>query len=262
MNTKKNCYLLYIQYLGLRYSGWQRQKGVKTIQGTLERGIRYVLGHEDFNVLGASRTDAGVSCRKGAFELFLKEPLPNIDFLTLLNQNLPTDIKVLELQPIGLEFNIIQDVESKTYAYTFVFGEKPDPLENPTAGYFPGMPDVDLMKAGAAKLVGKFDFRRFCSVDKVTIDFVREVSAAELVQDASIRDTKSTTLVFIVSGKGFLRYQVRIMAGALADLGLGKLTLEDFENALIQTEGSPVAIAAPACGLVLEQVRFLEEKLK
>ena len=69
MQNRPFTYLFRIQYLGLRYHGWQIQQGVKTIQGTLEKTFRYVLGHEDFNILGAGRTDSGVSCLHGAFEL-------------------------------------------------------------------------------------------------------------------------------------------------------------------------------------------------
>ncbi|TVP47980.1 MAG: tRNA pseudouridine(38-40) synthase TruA [Mongoliibacter sp.] len=259
MQNRPHTYLFFIQYLGLRYAGWQRQKGVKTIQGALERGLRYVLGHEDFNILGASRTDSGVSCREGAFELFLKEALEIPDLVPRLNENLPSDIRIIRMQPIPSDFNIIQDVVSKSYSYSFLFGVKPDPIRYPVAAFFPGLPDVELMQKGAKLFVGEHDFKRFCSIDKVTDNYCREIFSADLCLEEPIpaEGEALRKVVFQVSGKGFLRYQVRIMAGALADLGLGILSFSDFEDAMQTPEGKPIAIAAPACGLVLEQVRFV-----
>ncbi|WP_040489736.1 tRNA pseudouridine synthase A [Indibacter alkaliphilus] len=258
MQNRPYTYLFYIQYLGLRYSGWQRQKGVKTIQGSLERGLRFVLGHEDFNILGASRTDSGVSCREGAFELFLKEALLIPDFIQKVNQNLPTDIRIIRMQPVSPSFNIIQDVVSKSYTYNFLFGEKPDPFQNPVAAFFPGYPDLQLMQKGVKLFQGKHDFKRFCSVDKVTENYIREIYSSEVILDKSFDHEEGPYIkvIFRVSGKGFLRYQVRIMAGALADLGLGRLGFSELEESLRVPEGKPLAIAAPACGLTLDQVNF------
>lgn len=258
MQNRPFTYLFHIQYLGLRYAGWQRQKGVKTIQGTLERAIRYVLGHEDFTILGASRTDAGVSCNHGAFELFLRDELRQEDILNLINQNLPSDIRILSFQQVSPTFNVIQDVAWKSYTYNFIFGEKPNPLTSPTSAFFAGRPDIELIKEAAKLFVGKKDFKRFCSIDKVTDNYVREVLEVEISLEASgeFDQKNNVNIIFKVKGTGFLRYQVRIMAGALVDLGLGKLSLSEFQEALDFPEGNPIAIAAPACGLVLEEVRF------
>ncbi|PRY88958.1 tRNA pseudouridine synthase A [Mongoliibacter ruber] len=258
MQNKPFTFLFYIQYLGLRYAGWQKQKGVKTIQGTLERAFRYVLGHEDFTILGASRTDAGVSCENGAFELFLRADLVQEDIVSQVNLNLPSDIRLLDFKRVSLDFNVIQDVAWKSYAYNFIFGEKPNPLLNPTSAFFAGIPDVELMQEAVTLFEGKKDFKRFCAIDKVTDNYVREVleTKISLVSSGGLELQNQVKIVFEVKGAGFLRYQVRIMAGALADLGLGRLSFSAFKEALDLPEGKPIAIAAPACGLVLAKIQF------
>lgn len=263
MQSRPYTYLFRIQYLGLRYHGWQVQKGVKTIQGTLERSIRYVLGHEDFNLLGASRTDSGVSCLGGAFELFLREPVDIQLFLTGTNENLPTDIRLLSGQPVSAEFNVIQDVQCKQYGYYFACGEKPHPFLAGNLAYGGDGLDLKTMRQGASLFAGKHDFRRFCSQGRNTSDFVREINFADLCPAADELPflPGEGVWVFRVRGKGFLMHQVRRMVASLFLLGKGQLSLEELNNALLSEENTPLSHKAPANGLVLESVTFYREKL-
>jgi tRNA pseudouridine38-40 synthase len=257
MQNRPFTYLFSIQYLGLRYHGWQKQPGVKTIQGSLEKAFRYILGHEDFTILGASRTDSGVSCNRGAFELFLKHEVSS-DLVGKINAYLPSDIRILEMKTVSLDFNIIQDVAWKEYHYHFAFGEKFHPFAAGNLTFFEGFPDVELMKEGAKCFVGKYDFRRFCSIDKVTENYVREIFETKITNHpfAGQGFIPESAFTFSVKGAGFLRYQVRIMMGALLDLGLGKISLEELIGAFDSKESGPIAIAVPAYGLVLEKVEF------
>lgn len=257
MQNRPFTYLFSIQYLGLRYHGWQKQPGVKTIQGTLEKAFRYILGHEDFTILGASRTDSGVSCNHGAFELFLKHEISH-ELLHQANGYLPSDIRLLEVIPVPLDFNIIQDIAWKEYQYHFAFGEKFHPFAAGNMVFFQGTPDFELMKSGAKLFVGKHDFRRFCSIDKLTDDYVREVLESDVCNHSQSGKglIPEKAFTFSVKGKGFLRYQVRIMVAALMDLGLGKISLDNLKNALDSDKTSPISVAVPANGLVLERLEF------
>ncbi|MFC0262232.1 tRNA pseudouridine(38-40) synthase TruA [Fontibacter flavus] len=258
MQTRPFTYLFYLQYLGLRYSGWQKQKGVKTIQGTLERGIRYVLGHEDFNILGASRTDSGVSCQKGAFELFLRTPLEQVGFLEKVNENLPADIRLLSCLPVSKTFNVIQDIEWKEYHYHMAFGEKFHPFAAANLAYFPGNPDIKIMQEGASLFLGKHDFRKFCSIDKLTDNYQREIFESAIIPHprAGTGLVPDNALIFKVRGDGFLRYQVRMMVSALVELGLGNISLSDMNQALHSEECRPLVRHAPANGLILQDLQF------
>jgi tRNA pseudouridine38-40 synthase len=258
MQTRPFTYLFTIQYLGLRYHGWQRQKGLKTIQGTLERSFRHVLGHEDFNILGASRTDSGVSSIGGAFELFLKEPLDLTAFMQAANETMPADIRLLDARSVPADFNIIQDVETKQYGYYFTIGEKPHPFLSGALAYAGKDLDLELMKIGTALFEGNHDFRRFCTQGKQTEDFVRQIYKAEITSLETGQDfwPKKDTYVFRLNGEGFLMHQVRRMAAALFMLGRSEITLSDIQNALNSTEKHPFSPKAPAQGLVLEEVTF------
>lgn len=257
MQSRPFTYLFYLQYLGLRYSGWQKQTGVRTIQGTIEKALRFILGHEDFTILGASRTDSGVSCNGGAFELFLKHEIPS-ELLDTLNGILPSDIRLLKVQSVSLDFNIIQDVAWKEYHYHLAFGEKFHPFVAGNLTFFQGKPDLELMESGARVFVGSHDFRQFCSIDKVTDNYVREIMDSHISKHpmAGVGYIPDNALTYTVKGNGFLRYQIRIMVGALIDLSLGKLNLKEIKNVLNAGEIKPISIAAPANGLVLEKIEF------
>ncbi|WP_194976583.1 tRNA pseudouridine(38-40) synthase TruA [Aquiflexum lacus] len=258
MQSRPFTYLFYIQYLGTGYHGWQKQTGVKTIQGTLEKAFRFILGHGDFTILGASRTDAGVSCNRGAFELFLKHVIA-ADLLDSVNAVLPSDIRLLEVQSVPLHFNIIQDVAYKEYHYHFAFGEKFHPFAAANLAYFAGYPDIGLMKAGAKLFEGKHNFQSYCSIDKVSDDYFREIMVADIIQDinAGLGLIPKEAFTFKVKGKGFLRYQIRKMITALIELGLGNLSLKEIEQSLKKPELRNIPIHAPANGLVLNNIQFL-----
>jgi tRNA pseudouridine38-40 synthase len=264
MQTRPFNYLFSIQYLGLRYHGWQRQPGVKTIQGTLERIFRHVLGHEDFNILGASRTDSGVSCLCGAFELFLKENLDLTSFIEAANENLPSDIRLLEGRSVPPHFNIIQDVAAKQYGYYFAIGDKPHPLLSGTLAYAGRDLNLGEMRAAASLFEGVHDFRRFCTQGKQTDDFVRLIHKAEILSLNGEQEfwPKKDIYVFRISGDGFLMHQVRRMIAALFMLGKKEISLSDLTDALSSPEKHPFSPKAPSQGLVLEAVKFKEYQTK
>jgi len=258
MQSRPFSYLFYVQYLGLCYAGWQKQKGIKTVQGTIERGIRYVLGHEDFTLLGASRTDSGVSCEKGAFQVFLRRALEQDDFLEMVNANLPADIRLLSFQQVPKAFNIIRDIAWKEYHYHMAFGQKFHPFAASNLAFFSGTPDLTRMQQGALVLTGNHDFRRFCAIDKVTDNYRREVYLFEIISHpkAGTLYIPENALTFKVKGSGFLRYQVRIMAAALVELGMGRISLDQLKNALLDQQATPLVTHAPANGLLLRNLQF------
>lgn len=258
MQSRPYAYLFGIQYLGLRYHGWQVQKGLKTIQGTLERVFRYVLGHEDFTVLGSSRTDSGVSCLHGGFVLYLREGLETESFLSMANEHLPADIRLLYGKPVPPDFNVIQDVKSKRYGYYFAIGDKPHAFYGANLTYAGSNLDLAKMHEGSRVFLGKHDFRRFCTQGRDIQDFEREIFTFDLseVGDGGVFWPAGNTYVLRVEGDGFLMHQVRRMAAALFMLGRGELQVEDLEAALVDSTLSPISPKAPAQGLVLEEVSF------
>jgi tRNA pseudouridine38-40 synthase len=260
MQSKPFTFLFFIQYLGLRYHGWQKQPGLKTIQGTLERVFRHVLGHEDFTILAAGRTDAGVSCEKGAFELFSKHDLEISSIVDEINVNLPEDIRILEVLLPPKNFNIIQDVAEKEYHYCFSTGEKPHPFLAPRNAHFYGKFELEKMKQAATLFLGTHHFKRFSAKSGDDASFLRTIHHSEIILNESLthhpKNSLSEFFVYHVKGKGFLMHQVRLMVGAILAVGNGSLVLEDIKNALLGKGEGFLSPKPSAIGLTLHQVKF------
>ncbi|MGB3149310.1 MAG: tRNA pseudouridine(38-40) synthase TruA, partial [Maribacter sp.] len=95
MQKKRFHYMVRLQYLGFRYSGWQIQPGQRTIEGMLVKTLKFILPNTKLKILASGRTDAKVSALDAVFELFIEDrPLQELDaFMNLFNINLPPDIR-------------------------------------------------------------------------------------------------------------------------------------------------------------------------
>lgn len=260
MFSKKFYYLITIQYLGYRFHGWQKQPKLKTIQWMIERTLKFILKKQKFKILGAGRTDAMVSAQEAAFELFLRdEPLKDLDnFLDEFNHNLPQDIRALSIEEVDESFNIIQDAKQKEYMYLFAFGNKFHPFCAPFITTILQPLDIEAMKKGARLFQGTHDFQSYCYKSTDQGNYIRTISKCELVENneitASFFPEKSYCLN--VKGKGFGRNQIRLMMGALIDLGKGELSLETISKSLTSGNDIKLNYIAPASGLILKSVLF------
>ncbi|MCB9232948.1 MAG: tRNA pseudouridine(38-40) synthase TruA [Bacteroidia bacterium] len=257
--TKVTCYyLIHIQFLGFRFSGWAKQPGVKTIHLMLDKTIRFVLGHEDFKTLGSSRTDAKVSANQALFELFVSEPLDMEAFLHEFNLNLPQDIRALKIEQVGPEFNIIRSPKIKEYLYFFAGGAKGHPFSAPFLASFPEQLDLDLMREAAPIFEGEHDFRKYCTKPKPGTQTRREVLFSRIEPNLILQANffPAESWAFRVRAKGFLRNQVRHMMGQLLELGRGKITLDQFRESVENPNQETFNSIAPAAGLMLNSIEL------
>jgi tRNA pseudouridine38-40 synthase len=251
-------YLIECQYLGYRLHGWAAQPNVKTVQGLIERTIRFVLEDKKFRILGASRTDSMVSAEQTWFELFLEEDIDEQSFFSSFNENLPADIKALSIQKANNEFNVIHHNKTKEYTYLFTFGgEKMHPFAAPHITQFKEKLNIEVMKEAAKLFEGKHNFHAFAYRPSENAQSDRSVVLCEIIPNtfltASFFPEKSWALH--VKGAGFMRNQIRIMMNALVNVGMGKLQLTDLSLAL-ENGGEMIANPAPASGLLLRGSEF------
>jgi tRNA pseudouridine38-40 synthase len=253
-------YLVKIQYLGYRLHGWQRQPGLKTVEGLVKKTLKFVLGELHFKILGSSRTDAMVSAHESAFELFIDhEPLENMaDFLVLFNQNLPPDIRALSIKEVDAAFNIIQHPKKKEYLYLFSFGRKSHPFAAPLMATFPENLDVDLMMQGARIFEGKHSFHNYCTKPTPHTVVEREIDTCEILLNTKITASffPDKSYLLKVTGTGFLRNQIRLIMGAMVQLGRGEFSIDHIERSLAPEVKMPMNYIAPGSGLILNKVDF------
>jgi tRNA pseudouridine38-40 synthase len=254
-------YLVRVQYLGFRYSGWQKQPQHKTVEGMLYKTLKFVLADTEFKIIGAGRTDAKVSALSAAFELFIADDCieSNPHFIELFNKNLPPDIRITDLKPVSKAFNIIQDVENKTYCYLFSFGEKNHPFAAASMANFITDLDIDLMIEAAGLFKGTHDFSNFTvRKGQETKNCVRTIDHCSIRVNSEYTASfyPNTSYLLEVRGKGFLRYQIRLIMGALYQIGTKELSKEELLEILDGTKEFSLKFVAPGSGLFLKELNF------
>ena len=252
-------YLIELRFLGFRYHGWAIQPQVKTLHGMLNKTLNYILEGRKFKSLGSGRTDALVSASYYACEIIVMEEIDIDEFFVQLNDNLPQDMSCLGVKRLSSDFNIIQSVAEKEYRYYFSFGKKNDPFAAPFIASFPMNLDIDRMKKAALLFEGEHNFRSFCYKPVRELEFVRTITSCCIEENTDYQASffPEKSFVMKVRGKGFMRYQVRLMAGALLRIGTGEIS----ETTLMEALDDKILLeswVAPASGLILHAVDFEE----
>jgi tRNA pseudouridine38-40 synthase len=225
----------------------------------VDRTFKFILQDKKFKTLASGRTDAMVSAQEAAFELFLYEPLDDLEeFLNLFNHNLPQDIRALSIEEVGADFNIIQHSKIKEYLYLFAHGEKNHPFCAPIMTTILDELDIEIMKKGAFLFQGTQNFKTYCYKATDNGIYTREVISCELVENTVFTANyfPGETYLLRVRGKGFMRNQIRLMMGALIKLGRGDISLEYIENSLKPESTEVMDYIAPASGLILNKIEF------
>ncbi|MEW7291848.1 tRNA pseudouridine synthase A [Aquimarina sp. 2304DJ70-9] len=260
MFRKRFYYLIQLQYLGFRYHGWQKQPKVNTLQRMVERTINYVLDSNDFKILAAGRTDAKVSANQAYIELFVDhDPLDLDVFYPLFNQNLPQDIRAICIEETDEHFNIIQSPKIKEYLYLFSFGSKFHPFCAPFMYNVAEELNITLMQEAARLFEGKHNFRSYCHRPSENTILEGEITHCEIKRNdlytASFFPKESYLLQ--VKGEGFKRNQIRLMMGALVDLGKGKINI-DFIKKTLNPNAEEIVLEhiVPGSGLILNSVEL------
>jgi tRNA pseudouridine38-40 synthase len=260
MQKERNYYLIELQFLGFRYSGWQKQPGQKTIESMLLKTLKFILPERKFKILGAGRTDAKVSALQAAFELFLEDlPLDDLmEFKDLFNKNLPPDIRIISISNVVKDFNIIQNSKEKEYVYLFSFGQKNHPFSAPFIANIQDDLDLELMTKAAHLFVGDHDFRNYTTRHQDNTNYNRSIKSCEIQENTILKADffpEKSYALHIVS-EGFMRYQVRMVMGALISLGKGELSLNDIKRTLKPETEFLLSYVAPGSGLLLNRLDF------
>ncbi|MBU2901957.1 tRNA pseudouridine(38-40) synthase TruA [Maribacter dokdonensis] len=259
MKKQQFCYLVRLQYLGFRYNGWQEQPKMRTITGMLNKTYAFLYPDKHFKILGAGRTDAKVSSLDGAFELFVDDEIKDLNsFVIDFNKNLPPDIRLLSISAVEQNFNIIKDSKTKEYCYFFSFGTKNHPFSAPFITNYMHDLNLDVMKDGATLFIGTHDFSVYTAALKANAKTIRKIDSCHIEPNTMLTANffPEQSYVLRIKGKGFMRYQIRMIMGALVQLGKGELSLDDIRASLLSDADMVLKTIAPGSGLILNELTF------
>ncbi len=227
-------YLIKIQFLGFRFSGWQKQTNAKTLHDMVDKTLSFVFESVSYKTIGVGRTDAKVSANTYYVQMFTLDLVDEVFFIKSLNSNFSPDFRGISVQKVNRGFNIINAPKIKEYHYYFSFGEKNHPFAAPFITNVADELNVNLMMEAAKLFEGERYFHKYCTKPSEQTIFKRVIDSCEIVENdiliANFFPEKSYILK--VRGKGFLRYQIRLMMAALFEVGKENLDLQFIEASL------------------------------
>lgn len=250
--------LIKFRFVGTAYNGYQVQPGsIPTVQRALNEATRALFGY-DCDVMGCSRTDAGVHARsfcaavskKGQTDLPTGVSAANIP--RALCTYLPNDIAVTDACFVPDDFHPRYAVAAKEYEYRFYASPIRDPFEDMRSWHIPHplLPDaIERMNQAAACFVGTHDFASYMAQgSKITVP-VRTVKYATVSREGDI-------ISFRVCADGFLYNMVRIMAGTLYEVAVGRREPDSIRTSIDAKNRVCAGLTAPPHGLYLSRVFY------
>jgi tRNA pseudouridine38-40 synthase len=239
-------YFIEFAYNGKNYCGWQYQPDAPSVQETLSKAMTLLLRAE-IELTGAGRTDAGVHAKQMYAHFDFDGDINNSILTQKLNSFLPQDIVVYDILPLHGDAHARFDASGRTYEYhihTFK-----DAFINEASWYHFQPLDVAKMNEAAKILFDYTDFKCFSKTHTDVRTFNCDVTEAFWVREGN-------KLVFTITADRFLRNMVRAIVGTLTNVGLGKLSVEDFRTIIEGRDRNKAGFSVPAHGLYLTKVVY------
>jgi tRNA pseudouridine38-40 synthase len=249
MQTDARMWKLVLAYDGTEFHGWQVQPDRLTVQGLLRDALARIAG-EDVLPQGSGRTDAGVHALGQVTSFALAAPIPEANLVRALNRILPAAIRVLSAERVADDFHARHSAQAKTYEYRIFRGTICPPWQARYVYALNTRLDVDAMQRCAAMILGEHDFTSFAASDSDSRSNVRCLYASEWMEEPDL-------LLYRVRGNGFLHHMVRNLVGTFLQVGRGNLAETEFPAILAARSRDEAGPTAPARGLFLVNVDYL-----
>ena len=240
--------LLTVSYDGTNYAGWQLQENAVAVQQRLEEALEKLI-HTPIRVTGASRTDAGVHALGQRVHFDTVSRIPADKYPFALNTCLPPDIRVLEGKNVSGDFHARFDAKGKKYTYRIHNAPHASAIYRNITAHVPYQLDIKRMQKALPDLLGTHDFAAFQVSGGTAKTTVRTLTDVRLEKDGDL-------LTLTVHGNAFLYNMVRIIAGTMLDIGMGRKEPDAFRKAIETGDRLALGVTAPACGLELSQIFY------
>ena len=243
-------YQILIEYIGTNFIGWQTQSKGKSIQKLIQIHLSKLL-LQKIDLVGSGRTDAGVHAIEQSAHFDSINKIKNLSkFLKSINHFInKKGISILNIKKKKLSFHARFSAKERIYKYVISNRASKPSLEKERVWHIINKLDINLMKKGAKKLLGKNDFSTFRSSS------CNAKSPIKTIKSIKIKSTKGRIELQFKS-QSFLQKQVRSMVGCLKYLAEKKWDLKKFEFVFKSKKRILCAPPAPAEGLFLEKVIY------
>ncbi len=240
---------LVIQYLGNNFYGWQRQPQHRSVQSEIETVLSTVQ-QRSITLYGAGRTDTGVHAAAQVAHFNATGPIPAHRWAAILNSRLPEDILVRASALVSPDWHARFSAIWRRYRYTIYTDACPNLFVQPFCWHYYQAPlDESLIQAALKPLLGKHHLAAFHRSNSGRSHSWVNVQAAECYRNGPFIHIE-------IQANGFLYGMVRLLVGMLVQVGIGKLTPEQFTDIWVNQQRDKVKHASPAKGLCLLRVGY------
>ena len=240
---------LTIEYDGKDFNGWQKQPTKLNIQGEIEKAIQTITG-EEVEVFASGRTDAGVHALGQVANFKTNSTIPIEKIPIAINTNLKKSIVIKSAEEVEERFHSRLNCKRKTYRYIINNSKYGTAIYRNLETHIPMKLDIQKMKKAVKYFEGEHDFKSFKASGTSSKSSVRTIYKAEVIE------VENERIYIELTGNGFLYNMVRIIAGTLVDVGLGKIEPEDIEKIINSKKRENAGKTLPPQGLYLVNVEY------
>ena len=239
---------LTIEYDGKDFNGWQKQPNKLNIQGTIEQAIKNITG-EDVELNASGRTDAGVHALGQVANFKTNSEIPIEKFAIAINSKLKKSIVIKKAEEVDEKFHSRLNCKKKTYRYIINNSSEGTAIYRYLETHIPQKLDVKKMEQALKYFEGEQDFKAFKASGTSSKSSVRTIYKTQIYK-------KEDRIIIELTGNGFLYNMVRIIAGTLVDVGLGKIEPQQIENIIKEKKRENAGKTLPPNGLYLVSVEY------
>lgn len=229
--------------------GWQKQPDKLNIQGTIEKAIERITG-EQVDLMASGRTDRGVHALGQVANFKTNSNIPIEKFAIAINSNLKKSILIKSAEEVDERFHSRLTCKKKTYRYVINNSKYGTAIYRNLETHIPIKLNIEEMQKAIKFFEGEHDFKAFKSSGTSSKSSVRTIYKAEVKQ-------MSNDKIWIeLTGNGFLYNMVRIIAGTLVEVGLGKIKAEEINDIMESKRRENAGKTLPPQGLYLVNVEY------
>ena len=241
-------YFIECAYRGTNYSGWQIQDNALAVQEVIEKALSTLLRLK-IEITGSSRTDAGVHAVRQFAHFEMKEEIDDCDNLVYrMNKLIPFDVSIQKIFSVADDYHSRFEATSRKYEYRIA--RKKNPFQRGLSYEFNGDLNIDLMNEACQIFFQYVDYQCFSKINTDVLTFNCTILEAQW------KEEPNNLLVFHIKANRFLRGMVRAIVGTLLEVGMGRISLIEFEQIILSKNRKKAGRAVPAEGLFLMEVNY------
>ena len=166
-----------------------------------------------------------------------------------INSKLKKSIVIKSAEEVEESFHSRYNCKGKKYRYIINNSSQGSAIYRDLEYHIPQKLDVEEMKKAIKYFEGKHDFSAFKASGTSSKSAIREIYKAEVIEDGD--------RIFIeLTGSGFLYNMIRIIAGTLVDVGIGKTEPDEVKEIIDSMDRDRAGKTLQPYGLYLVEVYY------